>query len=163
MLLFTLGYILFSALSWLDYKPWISWEGGQPSSSHSPELLFELRHVHAVSPEAHVVWGDISHLDTLLEGRYHGYHARTRSMKAIKPSSPDAFHRARALSKLSRQSASLDWDEDDIQGPNVEDRETLLDLAKMTNNAYLEPGEAGWYDLGGDWNVVSALFPLSLP
>ncbi|EKM58524.1 uncharacterized protein PHACADRAFT_53577, partial [Phanerochaete carnosa HHB-10118-sp] len=46
-----------------------------------------------------------------------------------------------------------DWDEDEIEGPDVESRKTLLNLAKMTNNAYLEPGEAEWYDLGGDWNV----------
>ena len=48
-----------------------------------------------------------------------------------------------------------DWEEDEIEGPDVEDRQTLLELAKMTNNAYLEPGEAGWYELSGEWNVVS--------
>ncbi|KAF7773375.1 hypothetical protein Agabi119p4_5542 [Agaricus bisporus var. burnettii] len=31
--------------------------------------------------------------------------------------------------------------------------ETLLSLAKMTNNAYLNDGEAGWYELGKNWTV----------
>ena len=48
----------------------------------------------------------------------------------------------------------LDWDEDEIVAPDVEKRQTLLALAKMTNNAYLEPGEAGWYELDKRWNVV---------
>ena len=43
----------------------------------------------------------------------------------------------------------------DVEGPDVESRETLLLLAKMTNNAYLSPGEQGWYELGDRWNVVS--------
>ncbi len=53
------------------------------------------------------------------------------------------------------ESVALGWEEDEVVGPDVEKRDTLLELAKMTNNAYLEPGEAGWYDLGGEWNVVS--------
>ena len=55
----------------------------------------------------------------------------------------------------------MDWKEDEIIGPNVESRETLLELAKMTNNAYLEPDDAGWYSLNETWNVVR-LFPFFL-
>lgn len=49
----------------------------------------------------------------------------------------------------------MDWEEDEIVGPNVESRETLLELAKMTNNAYLQPNETGWYSLNETaWNAV---------
>jgi len=48
----------------------------------------------------------------------------------------------------------LDWLEDEIIGPDVEKRETLLELAKMTNNAYVEPEDPAWYELGSEWNVV---------
>jgi len=48
---------------------------------------------------------------------------------------------------------SLGWNEDDVDGPAVDKRETVLALAKMTNNAYLKPDEAGWYDLGGNWTA----------
>jgi hypothetical protein len=39
-------------------------------------------------------------------------------------------------------------------GPDVESRATLLELAKMTNNAYVEPDDPAWYDLGANWNDV---------
>ena len=54
-----------------------------------------------------------------------------------------------------QESEAIDWDEIEVEGPDVEDRETLLLLAKMTNNAYLMPDEQGWYPLGDHWNVVS--------
>jgi putative lipase involved disintegration of autophagic bodies len=39
-------------------------------------------------------------------------------------------------------------------GPDVESREALLELAKMTNNAYVEPQDPYWYDLRGNWSEV---------
>jgi len=50
------------------------------------------------------------------------------------------------------QSGLLDWDVAEMQGPNPSNRETLLTLAKMTSNAYNEPSDKDWYDLGQDWN-----------
>ncbi len=58
---------------------------------------------------------------------------------------------------FSSQSAALDWNEDIVVGPDVESRDTLLLLAKMTNNAYLTPEEDGWYELGDKWPVVRVL------
>lgn len=45
-----------------------------------------------------------------------------------------------------------------MEGPDVESREVLLVLAKMTSNAYYDgPDEQGWYDLGGNWTAVSKI------
>jgi putative lipase involved disintegration of autophagic bodies len=52
------------------------------------------------------------------------------------------------------QSALLDWEEDEVSGPDVMRRETLLLLAKMTSNTYFEPHKGGWYNLTDEWNVV---------
>jgi lipase ATG15 len=52
-----------------------------------------------------------------------------------------------------RQSEILDWIEDQTVAPDVENRETLLELAKMTNNAYVERDDPAWYDIG-PWNIV---------
>lgn len=52
------------------------------------------------------------------------------------------------------QSALLDWQEDEVPGPDVMRRETLLLLAKMTSNTYFQPYKRGWYNLTDDWNVV---------
>jgi hypothetical protein len=57
------------------------------------------------------------------------------------------------------QSALLDWEEDEVAGPDVTRRETLLLLAKMTSNTYFTPGARGWYNLTDEWNVVRRLFP----
>jgi len=56
----------------------------------------------------------------------------------------------------------LIWSDEEIIGPNVTDRETLLQLAKMTNNAYAD-GKNGngreWYEIGKEWNTVRVLLP----
>jgi len=52
------------------------------------------------------------------------------------------------------QSALLNWQEDEVPGPDVMRRETLLLLAKMTSNTYFEPHRREWYNLTDDWNVV---------
>ena len=52
------------------------------------------------------------------------------------------------------QSTLFDWDEGEIVGPDTESRETLLLLAKMTSNAYLQPDDKGWYSLGENWTTV---------
>ncbi|RKU48171.1 putative lipase atg15 [Coniochaeta pulveracea] len=45
------------------------------------------------------------------------------------------------------------WTMDDIPGPNVTDKETLLSLALMAANAYVEkPGQADWEDVGTPFN-----------
>lgn len=82
------------------------------------------------------------------------YSVATRRIHAHRPPSFNAFSNARLRSLRFGQSESLDWEEDEVVGPDVENREVLLTLAKMSNNAYLEPDENGWYDLGGNWSSV---------
>lgn len=131
------------------------------SSSHVPPsrnrlhaspqpLRFELRQYHAVTSNAQILFHDAPQ-------RYHAgstrpdYRVKTRNLKSHRPSSQEAFHKARAR---SLETEPLRWDEEEIEAPDVESRETLLTLSKMSNNAYLDPGEPGWYDLGDTWNVV---------
>ncbi|KIJ13477.1 hypothetical protein PAXINDRAFT_81142 [Paxillus involutus ATCC 200175] len=49
------------------------------------------------------------------------------------------------------QSADFPWHEDEIIGPNIESQETILELAKMTNNAYVTPDDPVWYELSERW------------
>jgi putative lipase involved disintegration of autophagic bodies len=74
-------------------------------------------------------------------------------VRTARPQSAAAFAKARALSTRG-QSATLHWEEDEIPGPDVSKRETLLLLAKMTSNAYLEPNMDGWYNLTDEWDIV---------
>ncbi|KAI0783980.1 alpha/beta-hydrolase [Irpex lacteus] len=125
----------------------------QPSSIDK-SLVFELRHQHAVTPEGAIVFNDISRAQqALVHAPTSSLAVSTARIRRTRPKSQEAFQYARTRSRLFKETAVLDWEEDEIEAPDMERRETLLTLAKMTNNAYLEPGEAGWYELGKGWNV----------
>ena len=129
----------------------------------SPALKFELRHLHAVSSSsATVLFSDVSSPELLQSHTLSDpsgstkatYSIHTCSIKRHRPSSFASFSNARLRSFQFGKNEWVDWEEDEILGPDVESRETLLELAKMTSNAYLEPDETGWYALNGTWNVV---------
>ena len=47
------------------------------------------------------------------------------------------------------------WDVDEIVGPNVTDKETVLSFARMASNAYiLEPNTGDWEPVGGGFNYT---------
>ncbi|KAF2654524.1 alpha/beta-hydrolase, partial [Lophiostoma macrostomum CBS 122681] len=53
------------------------------------------------------------------------------------------------------QLAAEDWTIDEIPGPNVSDKETVLSFARMASNAYiLEPNTGEWEDVGGGFNYT---------
>jgi len=122
-------------------------------------LNFRLRHFHAVTPSAGVYFADVpSH--SSLHADATPFSIPISPVRTVRPRSAAAFAHARALS-MRGQSAALDWDEDEIPGPDVSKRETLLLLAKMTSNAYVEPNTDGWYNLTDEWDIVRRLFCLS--
>lgn len=126
------------------------------STQAQSALSFELRHLHAVSPAAHVVFADVPTAEIYIHSDERvPYRVRTRELTSFRPPSFEAHSQARLHSIRYGQSHALRWEEDVIVGPDVESRETLLELAKMTNNAYVEPTDAAWYDLGGNWTHVS--------
>jgi len=109
-----------------------------------PQLRFELRHEHGLSKSARTVFSNISPSSGFVS---QGFETSVSPVSVHRPSSQSAFSSARF-----RNAAPLKWNEMVVQGPNVRDRDTLLQLAKMTNNAYSSPMEKDWYDLGPDWN-----------
>ncbi|TDL17406.1 alpha/beta-hydrolase [Rickenella mellea] len=115
-------------------------------------LHFELRHHHAVSPSSRVVFADVSP-NTLRSTSANYHNIQTRRVKTYRPRSTQDFNEARIRSMRFGQSLDFPWDPEDVIGPDVESRETLLLLAKMTNNAYIDPEDAQWYDLGANWTV----------
>jgi lipase ATG15 len=53
------------------------------------------------------------------------------------------------------QLAAEDWTIDEIPGPNITDRETVLSFARMASNAYIvEPDTGEWEDVGGGFNYT---------
>lgn len=49
------------------------------------------------------------------------------------------------------------WHPEEVLSPDVTDRETLLSLAKMSNNAYNAGPDAGWYNVDG-YNTAGRFF-----
>ena len=45
------------------------------------------------------------------------------------------------------------WEDVEIQGPDVTDRQTLITLAKMMSNAYVLPDGGEWWPVG-EWNAT---------
>lgn len=135
----------------------------QPHSfTHGPtRLQFELRHQHAVSSDAHVMFSDIPQpppLSVFTNGNETTYTIPTKRISTFRPPSFQAHEAARLRSIRHAQSTDFAWWEDEIIGPDVEQRETLLELAKMTNNAYVTPDDAAWYELDEAWNDVRLFF-----
>lgn len=127
------------------------------ASRGAPRLTFQLRHLHATSEHGHVIFSNVDHLSygrNLTTYVSEEYTLDTRLTPVHRPHSFDAIRHARYHSMKFGQSISLDWEEDEIVGPDIESRETLLVLAKMTSNAYLQPDDKGWYSLGENWTTV---------
>lgn len=125
-----------------------------------PSLQLELRHLHAVTNSAHVIFSDVVQpSQTLHAQEKNAYTIHTRSISTFRPPSMEAFTEARTRSIKFKQTMPLKWEEDEVIAPDIESRETLLELAKMTNNAYVAPDDPAWYDLGGGWNSVSPPTP----
>lgn len=111
-------------------------------------LSFGLRHEYGLSNSSRPVFANVP-----VQFAPEAFTLDTKDVKTYRPQSQRVLMSARMRSSGSDL---LVWDEDEITGPNVNDKNTLLMLAKMTANAYYKnPAEKGWYDLGPDWNSVS--------
>ena len=124
-------------------------------------LTFHLKHIHAATSSAQVYFKDFP-LD-LLSSNGLAYPPAvpipTSSMRTLRPPSLHEFTAARHMSRRG-QNAILNWAEDEVSGPDVTRRETLLLLAKMTSNSYYVPGHGKWYNLTDEWNLVCCLLVL---
>ncbi len=120
------------------------WSPPLPSPPDT-RLQFELRHEHALSNTSRVVLSDVAP-----SARFglDSPSIRTKRTSVHRPLS-------QSLSGVRFRSDDLTWDTTEVDGPDVQDREALLLLAKMANNAYTEPRAKDWYDFGPDWNNVS--------
>jgi hypothetical protein len=123
-----------------------------PPQATRNQLHFELRHQYALSNSTRFIFTDIPKISS---GDVTPYSVKTREITSYKPSYFVPYSRRPSRPLKLDQSENGDWDEVEILGPDVESREVLLELAKMTHNAYLEVDDSQWYDLGGNWTSVS--------
>ncbi|CAE6495893.1 unnamed protein product [Rhizoctonia solani] len=108
-------------------------------------LDFTLRHIHhAHGDTGHILWANV---DVAVASGGNVYTLATQSFTIQKPVLLDQWvHVPRTFRTVQN------WKSHEVIGPATNKRETLLALAKMTNNAYFKDSETiGWYDLGGKW------------
>lgn len=74
---------------------------------------------------------------------------RTRKQRIARPKSNTAYQIARKA-----RTNDIEWNEDEVVMPDVEHRETLHEMAKITGDAYALPGSKSWYEVDGRWNSV---------
>ena len=55
---------------------------------------------------------------------------------------------------MSRGHEDVVWEPVRMYGPDIENRHTLQQLARMSGNAYALPEEKNWYDLDEAWSQV---------
>ncbi|KAK9762207.1 putative lipase atg15 [Basidiobolus ranarum] len=77
------------------------------------------------------------------------------NLKAVKKPFVRPTTKSQQWGKLTVPKA-VKWDEEEIWVPDMEDKETVLTLAKMTYNTYLAPKTSSWYDLGERWQTNSS-------
>ena len=84
--------------------------------------------------------------------------ASTLTLKAVpttvyQPESYEAVEHARYSSRFEDKTIPLRWHEIRLLGPDVTDRHTLAQLARMSANAYQLPGRKNWYDIDDAWSI----------
>ena len=73
------------------------------------------------------------------------------TLKAV----PTTVYRPKYLQSLH----NIPWDPVEVLGPDIEDKHTISQLARISGNAYALPGQKNWYDVDSAWNIVSRLLP----
>ena len=130
--------------------------------ARTPRLSFRLRHQHAVTNTSRVIFSDVGSSQLLSHSLStpadpYTYAVDTSRLLTHRPSSYAAFHDARLRSMLHGQNDGTLWHPEEVLGPDATDRDTLLSLAKMSNNAYTASPDAGWYNVEG-FNAASQFF-----
>ncbi|CAH1756725.1 19535_t:CDS:2 [Entrophospora sp. SA101] len=71
---------------------------------------------------------------------------------SVRPTKQNAINEFRLRSQNEGISTIIDWDEEIKLVPDIKDYRTLINLAKMTYNAYLIDNDAiDWYDIGKEY------------
>ncbi|KLO19678.1 alpha/beta-hydrolase [Schizopora paradoxa] len=119
----------------------------------NPKLKFELRHAHAITNDSRIIFADVA---TSFQAAEHI--VGTRSIMTHRPQSFTAFSKARARMRDLMESDANLWQSSETVAPDVQDRDTLLELAKMTSNAYFSKDDKSWRPLSPYWGNTSYPF-----
>jgi lipase ATG15 len=140
----------------------------KPTSRYSSPKKMRLRSVYHQGTHSYRGLSaryDVSASDSSIKGVPIGDNAiyltslKTTTVKTWRPKDASAFLLAHRLGDdmgVKQSSQQMEWDEVEVDAPDVSDRETLLALSKMASKAYDAPvdsSDGGWVTGGGKWNL----------
>ncbi|KAF9348451.1 putative lipase atg15 [Mortierella sp. AD094] len=99
-------------------------------------------------------------LNELLTGESMSHQVKVKKTTTVKPRGEEfkSFRSMgfRAMGISQDQSFGPEsWTREEVDAPDVTDKETIVQLSKMNYNSYTEVASPGWYDLEGNWGVNS--------
>ncbi|CAE6466565.1 unnamed protein product [Rhizoctonia solani] len=106
-------------------------------------------YTHTASIPTHISFTPESNSQTVLSKPHV---LRTRVQTVHQPRSINDIHRVRERSLRLQQSEPIEWVQKNVLAPDVTDRETLQQLARMTANAYAQKGKPNWWEMSERWN-----------
>ncbi|KAF9990092.1 putative lipase atg15 [Mortierella antarctica] len=87
-----------------------------------------------------------------LTGEPLSHRVKVKATRTLKPR--DQSYRNQGFRTLDMSIGPESWTRQVIAAPDVRDKETILQLAKINYNSYTEVASPGWYDLEGHWTVA---------
>jgi putative lipase involved disintegration of autophagic bodies len=117
----------------------------------SPAITFQLRHRHAVTNTSRIIFSDVLPEFSSIGDEITQFSIKTRVNRIPRPESFTAFNEARRYPQRSLTPA-FDWYDWDVASPDISKRTTLLQLAKMSYDAYAADNTTDWHDLSDSWN-----------
>jgi len=142
----SLRLLLASLFSGIDFL-----NSPQNILEHPRHPRFHLRHVHGLSNTSRIIFQDIPSPNlaqtTAQTTDFITSEIRTRTINTHRP-----VHSIGTRVWGNTSSAILGWDLEPIPAPDTTDPDTVLELAKMTNNAYVREDDKEWYELKDHWN-----------
>lgn len=125
------------------------------SSSHRTSDVLFSNEVHSPASIA----ADPAYLDTPLP-HLAGLPLSVRTKRQVvrRPinNSRDRLNEYRRRSLLWQESTQEEWEDVEVDVPDVTDRQTIITLAKMSSNAYVAPDTDEWWPLDG-YNAVGGI------
>lgn len=89
----------------------------------------------------------------LLTGESLVHRVKVKGTTTLKPR--DQSYRNQGFRSFDTSIGPESWTKQVVPAPDVTDKESVLQLSKMNYNSYTEVASPGWYDLEGNWSVVS--------
>ena len=129
------------------------WASSPTVQNVSSTITFQLRHRHAATNTSRIVFSDIHPEFSSIGDDISQFSIQTKINSVPRPQSFAAFNEARRNPQRGLTPA-LDWRDWEVAAPDISKRTTLLQLAKMSFDAYEADNTTEWYDLSDSWNTT---------